>query len=173
MNLTKPFNRGLGKWMRKATHPSGGVDSLNPCRWRGKRLHHHGGGVCWLFVLLWMDLWRHKLIVCKIWYKNNLKMRLAALLFDPPTCAPYQLWGHTLTLGLPGCTLQCPAEGGPSCWPSTPQKRFQCCPPCLLWRCFWKCPTTEGQPSSQWRCIYWTLFSWKGGHHLTLSQVGP
>ncbi len=20
-------------------------DSLNPCRWRGKRLHHHGGGV--------------------------------------------------------------------------------------------------------------------------------
>ncbi len=27
-----------------------------------------------------MDLWRHELIVCKKWYKNNLKMRLRALL---------------------------------------------------------------------------------------------
>ncbi len=90
MNLTKPFNSGLGKWMRKAAHPSGGVDSLNPHRWRGKRLHHHGGGVCWLFVLLWMDSWRHDLIVCKLWYKKNLKVRLTALLFDPPTGAPYQ-----------------------------------------------------------------------------------
>ena len=31
------------------------VDSSNPHRWRGKQLHHHGGGVCWLFVLLWID----------------------------------------------------------------------------------------------------------------------
>ncbi len=90
MNLTKSFNNGLGKWMRKAARPSGGVDSLNPHRWRGERLHHHGGGVCWLFVLLWMDSWHHKLIVCKIWYKNYLKMRLTALLFDPPTREPYR-----------------------------------------------------------------------------------
>jgi hypothetical protein len=62
--------------MRKAARHSDGVDSSNPRRWRGEWLHHHGGGVCWLFVLLWMDLWRHKLIVCKKWYKNNLKMRL-------------------------------------------------------------------------------------------------
>ncbi len=55
---------------------SDGVDSSNPCRWRGERLHHHGDGVCWLFVLLWMDSWCHKLIVCKKLYKNNLKMRL-------------------------------------------------------------------------------------------------
>jgi hypothetical protein len=26
----------------------------------------------------------------KKWYKNNLKMRLMALLFDPPRCAPHQ-----------------------------------------------------------------------------------
>ncbi len=89
MNFTKPFNSGLWKWMRKAARPLGGVDSLNPCCWRGERLHHHGGGVCWSFVLLWMDSWRHKLIVCKIWYKNNLKMRLMVLLFDPPMRAPY------------------------------------------------------------------------------------
>jgi hypothetical protein len=37
--------------MRKAAHPSGGMDSSNPRRWRGKRLHHHGDGVCLLFVL--------------------------------------------------------------------------------------------------------------------------
>jgi hypothetical protein len=54
MNLTKPFNSSLGKYMRKAAG-GGGVDSLNPHRLRGKRLHHHGGGVCWLFALLWMD----------------------------------------------------------------------------------------------------------------------
>jgi hypothetical protein len=39
-----------GTNMRKAAHPSGGMGSSNPCRWRGKRLHH-GGGVCLLFVL--------------------------------------------------------------------------------------------------------------------------
>jgi hypothetical protein len=55
LNLTKPFNSGLKKLMHKAACHSDGVDSLNPRRWRGKRLHHHGGGVCWLFVLLWMD----------------------------------------------------------------------------------------------------------------------
>ncbi len=76
LNWTKPFDSGLKKWMRKVARHSDGVDSLNPCCWRGKRLHHHDGGVCWLFVLLWMDSWHHKLIVCKKWYKNNRKMRL-------------------------------------------------------------------------------------------------
>ncbi len=64
--------------MRKAAHHSDGMDSLNPHCWWGERLYHHGGGVCWLFVLLWMDSWRHELIICKKWYKNNLKMRLTA-----------------------------------------------------------------------------------------------
>jgi hypothetical protein len=54
-NQTKSFNSGLGTNMRKAACPSGGVVSLNPRRCRGKRLHHHGGGICWLFVLLWID----------------------------------------------------------------------------------------------------------------------
>ncbi len=53
--LPKPFDRGLGMNMSKAAHHSDGVDSLNPRRWRGERLHHRGGGVCWLFVLLWID----------------------------------------------------------------------------------------------------------------------
>jgi hypothetical protein len=57
MNLFKSFDSDLGKYMPKAAHPSGGMELSNPRRWRGKRLHHHGGGggVCWLFVLLWMD----------------------------------------------------------------------------------------------------------------------
>jgi hypothetical protein len=87
--FTKPFNSGLAKWMRKAARHPGGMVSSNPRRWRGERLHHYGGGICWLFVLLWMDSWCHELIVCKKWYKNNLKMRLTALLFDPPRCAPH------------------------------------------------------------------------------------
>ena len=32
--------------MRKAAHPSGGMGSSNPRRWRGERLHHHGDVVC-------------------------------------------------------------------------------------------------------------------------------
>ncbi len=76
MNLFKSFDSDLGQYMRKAARPLGGMESSNPHRWRGERLHHHGGGVCWLFVLLYFDSWCHELIVCKKWYKNNLKMRL-------------------------------------------------------------------------------------------------
>ncbi len=83
MNHFKSFNSSLRKHMSKAACLSGGVDSLNPFRWRGKRLHHHGGGVCWLFVLLWIDSWRHKLIVCKKWYKNNPKEGLCGVTFWP------------------------------------------------------------------------------------------
>ncbi len=90
LNQTNSFDSGLGKNIRKAARPLGGVVSFNPCHWRGERLHHHGGGVCWLFlVLLWMDLWRHETIVCKNWYKNNLQIRLSALLCDPHWRAPY------------------------------------------------------------------------------------
>ena len=55
LNLNKPIDRGLEKRMHKATYHLGGMVSSNPRRWRGERLHHNGGGVCWLFVLLWMD----------------------------------------------------------------------------------------------------------------------
>jgi hypothetical protein len=44
--IAKPFDGGLQKGMRKAIHPSGGVGSSNPHRWRGERLCHHGDGVC-------------------------------------------------------------------------------------------------------------------------------
>jgi hypothetical protein len=54
-NQTKSVNSSLGKNMCKAARPSGSMVSLNPRHWRGKRLHHHGGGVCRLFVLLWID----------------------------------------------------------------------------------------------------------------------
>jgi hypothetical protein len=53
--LPKFFESSLGTNMSKAAHHSDGVDSLNPRRWRGKQLHHHGGSVCWFFALLWMD----------------------------------------------------------------------------------------------------------------------
>jgi hypothetical protein len=53
--LPKPFNSNLEKYMRKAARHLDGMDSSNPRRSRGERLHHHGGGVCWLFALLWMD----------------------------------------------------------------------------------------------------------------------
>ncbi len=69
--------------MRKAARHSDGMDSLNPHRWRDKRLHHHGGGVCWLFVLLWIELWHHELIVCKKWDKNNPKEGLCGVTFCP------------------------------------------------------------------------------------------
>jgi hypothetical protein len=89
MNLFKSFNIGLGQYMRKASHPSGGMESSNPRHWRGKWLHHHGGDVRCVLVLLRMDSWHHELNVCKKWYKNNLKMRLTALLSGPHWRAPY------------------------------------------------------------------------------------
>jgi len=46
MNQTKTFDGGNGKGMRKADHPSGVMCSSNPRRWRGWRLHRHGGGAC-------------------------------------------------------------------------------------------------------------------------------
>jgi hypothetical protein len=51
LNLLNRFDGGIGMNMRKAAHPSGGMDSSNPRRWRGERLHHHGDGVCLLLVL--------------------------------------------------------------------------------------------------------------------------
>jgi len=42
----KSIECGIRTSMRKDTHPSGGVGSSNPRRWRGKQLHHHGDGVC-------------------------------------------------------------------------------------------------------------------------------
>ena len=75
MNLFKSFNSGLGQYMRKSTRPLGGMESSNPHRWMGKQLHHHGGDVCCVFVLLWMD---SELNACKKRYKNSLKMRLTA-----------------------------------------------------------------------------------------------
>jgi hypothetical protein len=50
-----------------------------------------------------MDSWHHKLIVCKNWYKNNLKMRLTALFSDPPMRAPYHL--HAPSYNSLGATL--------------------------------------------------------------------
>ncbi len=55
MNLFQSLDSGLGQYMHKAAHPSGGMESSNQNRWRGKWLHHHGGDVCCVFVLLWMD----------------------------------------------------------------------------------------------------------------------
>jgi hypothetical protein len=53
LNLLNCFDGGVGKMMRKAARPSSGMDSSNPRRWRGERLHHHDhcDGVCLLFVL--------------------------------------------------------------------------------------------------------------------------
>jgi hypothetical protein len=45
LNLFNCFDGVLGKIMRKAAHPSGGVGSSNPSHLRGWRLHHHGDGV--------------------------------------------------------------------------------------------------------------------------------
>jgi hypothetical protein len=45
----------LAQPLRRVARHSYCLDSSNPRRWRAKRLHHHGGGVCLLFVLLWMD----------------------------------------------------------------------------------------------------------------------
>jgi hypothetical protein len=75
--------------MRKAAHPSGGMDSSNPHRWRGEQLHHHGDGVCLLFVLFCAvsSDRRHSSYVDK--YESNLKVGLLMKQSVPPRLAPY------------------------------------------------------------------------------------
>jgi hypothetical protein len=68
--LNLPFDSSLGQYMRKATHPSDGVDSLDPRRWRVEQLHHHGGDVCCVFVLC-VEV---SLIGCKKVPEHNLKV---------------------------------------------------------------------------------------------------
>ena len=46
LNLLDRFDGGIGKNMRTAAHPLGGVGLSNPRHWRGERIHHHGYGVC-------------------------------------------------------------------------------------------------------------------------------
>ncbi len=72
------FDSGLGKDIRKAARPSGGMDSLNPCRWGGKWFHHHGDDVC--CVVLWLCV-GVKLIICKKVPEHNRKVRLMVITF--------------------------------------------------------------------------------------------
>ncbi len=51
MNLLNHFDGGVGKIMRKAAHPSSGMDSSNPHHWRGEQLHY-GDVVCHDVVVL-------------------------------------------------------------------------------------------------------------------------
>ena len=68
--------------MRKAAHPSGGMGSSNPCRWRGEWLHH-GGGVCLLFVQMCRLVWSSSLVVCRQVPQNNLKDEVKNITFCP------------------------------------------------------------------------------------------
>ncbi len=58
--------------MRKAAHSLCGVDSLNPCHWRGKPLHHHGDDVWCVFVLCDVVL----LVMCKNVQEHNLEVHI-------------------------------------------------------------------------------------------------
>ncbi len=57
--------------MRKAAHPSGGMGSSNPRRWRGKQLHHHGDGVCHVVCAFLCSFW---LVTCQS-YSSYLRFR--------------------------------------------------------------------------------------------------
>jgi hypothetical protein len=51
LNLLNRFDGGVRKLMRKAARPSSGMDSSNPHRWRGERLHYGDVLVCHVVVL--------------------------------------------------------------------------------------------------------------------------
>jgi len=61
--------------MRKAVHPSGSMGSLNPRRWRGERLQHHGDVVCHVVCAL-----------CAVFDSYILDVSQS----EPPRLAPYQ-----------------------------------------------------------------------------------
>jgi hypothetical protein len=82
--IAKLFNSGLGKGMHKAAHPSSGVGSSNPHRWRGKQLCHQGDGVCKVLcafcVVLQLVTPQSGSLYVKNVLQHNLKMRLIVLL---------------------------------------------------------------------------------------------
>ena len=69
--------------MRKAAHPSGGMGSSNPRRWRGERLQHHGDVVFMLFVLFVRFLTRDSSVVLIV-----RRVHLEVLQSEPPRLAP-------------------------------------------------------------------------------------
>ena len=76
MNLSKPFGSGLDKVMRKAAHPSGGMDSSNLC-------HQRRGGSTTMVVVFVVCLccvlhlvWLLSLFVCKKVQEDNPKVGL-------------------------------------------------------------------------------------------------
>ena len=100
--------------MRKAAHPSGGMDSSNPHRWRGEQLHHHGDGVCLLFVLFCAvsSDRRHSSYVDK--YESNLKVGLLMKQSVPPRLAPYLIetsWLAVLSASSGSLQLENSKEG--------------------------------------------------------------
>ena len=78
------FDGGIGTIMRKAAHPSGGMGSSNPRRWRGERLHHHGDGVCHVVCAF--------CVVFDSWLVSRTRRTyiLEVSQSGPPRLAPYQ-----------------------------------------------------------------------------------
>ncbi len=87
--------------MRNVAHPSGGMGSSNPCRWRGERLHHHGDGVwkviCAFFVVF--DSW--------LVGRTHPAYVLEVLQSEPHRLASYH-WGYGTSLGGPLCNTHNP-----------------------------------------------------------------
>ena len=77
LNLLNRFNGGIGTRMRKAAHPLGGVDSSNPHRWRGERLHP------WLlaheFMFIYLTLTEH---TCYLPYIGETIFRCTLLCYE-------------------------------------------------------------------------------------------
>ena len=73
-NLLNRFNGSIRTSMHKDSHPSGGVGSSNPRRWRDERLHHHGDGVCLVICAFCVVLTRDSSVVLVVrtflrWHK--------------------------------------------------------------------------------------------------------
>ncbi len=84
LNLLNRFDGGLGTNMRKADHPSGGMDSSNSRHWRGERLQHHDGDVVCHVVCAFCGVSDSWLVsrTCRTYI-------LEVLQSEPPRLAPY------------------------------------------------------------------------------------
>ncbi len=102
--------------MHKAARPSGGMDSSNWHRWRGKPLYHHGDSVwnvvCAFFVVSQLATHQWGSLYVKNVRQHNLKMRLKVSLCAPHWLAPYRtLCTRWRTESLAACTYvtaRCP-----------------------------------------------------------------
>ena len=77
---------------------------MNGSCWRDERLHHHCCGVFYSLCVV-AGFRCHKVIVCRFWYKNNLKDKVNSITLCPTLACTIPYSTDTMFLNIPLITI--------------------------------------------------------------------